>query len=162
MAEGTTAATRRFDWLSLPEGYYAVLDPDDPGQMTYWRRKERKGRRSGSGSSSFQPWPLRARYGPAWTPPADRRERKQALEQHWATRHDYLGRVVEAIQADPVAAGQRFARFASGCCCCGKALTDEFSKVVGIGPKCRKGFPAEQLALYMTPQVGRMHASLDE
>ena len=45
-------------WHHLPDGHYAVLDPDDPTVMTYWRKRR----------SRFAPWPPKARYGPP-TPP---------------------------------------------------------------------------------------------
>jgi hypothetical protein len=37
-------------------------------------------------------------------------------------------------------------------------LSDDHSKVYGIGPECRSGLSTEQLALYYTPRLGRAHA----
>jgi hypothetical protein len=45
----------------------------------------------------------------------------------------YRKAIVEAILEDPVAADHRFADFNTRCCC-GKRLTDDLSKVYGIGP----------------------------
>jgi hypothetical protein len=39
-------------WRDLPEGYYAVPDPRNAGEMSYWRRKD-KGK---SKRPSFDPW----------------------------------------------------------------------------------------------------------
>jgi hypothetical protein len=49
-------------WRELPEGYYAVPNPSEAneGEMSYWRRKD-KGKNK---RPSFEPWPLKARYGP--------------------------------------------------------------------------------------------------
>jgi hypothetical protein len=63
------------------------------------------------------------------------------------------------VAADPAAAAQRFAKWAIRCCVCGKVLTEETSKVVGIGPECRKGRKAEWLAEVLTPKVARIHAA---
>ena len=43
-------------------------------------------------------------------------------------------------------------------CMCGKALTNDLSKVCGIGPECRRGISPEILANYYRPEVGRVHA----
>ncbi len=44
-------------------------------------------------------------------------------------------------------------------CECGKKLTNDTSKVYGIGPECRKGLPADVLANYYRLDVSRAHAA---
>jgi hypothetical protein len=152
------------DWKDIPEGYYAVPDPRTGiDEMTYWRMKTTK-----RGSSIFGPWPVKARYAPALYVkdlPAGVSAQSQAGRdyirawyQHvYATYH---ATIVGNILTDPVAAGQRFADWAIRCCCCGKALTNDLSKVYGIGPVCRKGLSSEVLANYYRPNVGRAHATV--
>ena len=146
------------DWKRLPEGYYAVPDPRlGVDEMTYWRRLPNK----------FGPWPPKSRYGPMLAR-ADlpdglepHSEEGQAFVRNWFenVHEPYWRAVVEAIAADPVAAGHRFADFAVRCCSCGKRLTNDLSKVYGIGPECRKGLSEEVLANYFRPEVGRVHAT---
>ncbi len=66
----------------------------------------------------------------------------------------------KAIADDPIAAKHRFADFATRCCSCGKKLTNDISKVYGIGPECRKGLSAEVLANYYRLDVSQAHAAL--
>jgi hypothetical protein len=40
---------------------------------------------------------------------------------------------------------------------CGKTLTTNESKVVGIGPECRKGLSKEFLDNFFAPKVGKVH-----
>jgi hypothetical protein len=47
-------------------------------------------------------------------------------------------RILEAIKADPDA-GPRFGREIGRCYVCGRTLTDELSRSLGIGPICRGG-----------------------
>jgi len=47
-------------------------------------------------------------------------------------------RILEAIKADPDA-GPRFGREIGRCYVCGRTLTDELSRQLGIGPICRAG-----------------------
>jgi hypothetical protein len=68
-----------------------------------------------------------------------------------------MASVVEAIAADPVTAGKRFAELQMRCCMCGKGLTTDESKVIGIGPECRKGLPKEFVDNYYPPKVGKVH-----
>lgn len=135
------------DWLELPEGIFAIHDPDDPASMKYWRRKDTK--RGMHVYHSFRRWPagtigslLTARDG----------------KDPYVRIGGYLARVIEAIAEDPVAAGRRFAQFCDCCCRCGKVLTDPVSKSYGIGPDCRRDISPELLARYLTPQVERLHA----
>jgi hypothetical protein len=148
------------DWTKLPEGYYAVPDPRGIQEMTYWRRKNHKKR-----GQSFGPWPTKARYGwvllrsdiPEDLPPEISRDTYvRAYYETLAT--PYRQAIVEAIEEDPVAAQHRFADFNTRCCYCGKRLTNDLSKVYGIGPECRKGLSPEVLANYYRPEVGKAHA----
>ncbi len=112
----------------------------------------------------FEPWPAKARYGPQLTkadlPAGQYTEEGQAFIRDWLENvgQPYRDAVIEAIVVDPVAAGKRFAEWKLRCCMCGKALTNEESKVYGIGTECRRGIPTEVLARYLTPEVGRLHA----
>ncbi len=149
------------DWIDLPEGYYAVPDPRaSVEEMTYWRRKNKgKNKRPG-----FDPWPLKSQYGPTLyrkNIPTDlgKLPQKEYVYAWYETLNwPYRKAIVENIAADPIAAQQRFAKLKSRCCVCGKALTDYTSKVYGIGPECRRGVPAEVLANYYRPEIGRAHA----
>jgi hypothetical protein len=156
-------------WEALPEGFYAVPDPRaDVDEMTYWRRKD-KGKPA---RPHFEPWPLQARYDPVLYkkdgPDADELRRltlaRRDYVRAWYEVHaePYRAAIVEAILEDPVAAGRRFADLKTRCCNCGRKLTDEKSKVYGIGPECRKGMSAEILANYYRPAVGRAHAEHDK
>jgi len=51
---------------------------------------------------------------------------------------DEAKRILEAIQNDPDA-GPRFGREIGRCYVCGRTLTDELSRQLGIGPICRGG-----------------------
>jgi hypothetical protein len=149
-------------WLDIPEGHYAIIDPRDQGTVTYWRRKNLKAARGTR--PDFGPWPLKARYGPVLytrdVPATLHAEQRREWIRSWyaANFEPYRAAVIEAIAADPVAAGKRFADLTSRCCSCGRTLTDDLSKVYGIGPECRSGLTAEHLALYYAPRLGQAHA----
>lgn len=152
------------DWKDIPEGYYAVLDPrTDTDEMTYWRMKTTK-----RGSCSFGPWPTKARYAPSLyikdlpdgISAQSQEGRYYAKAWYRSVFATYHATIVGDILSDPIAAGQRFADWAVRCCCCGRALTNDLSKVYGIGPECRKGLPSEVLANYYRPNVGRLHATV--
>lgn len=138
--------------------YFAVPDPLDPTQMSYWYRPVR-GRQAGQ----ILPWPpRRSRWGRLGVKdiPVD----KAADPAGWGAFVDaYFGKVraaraaVEAaIEADPDTAAARFAVFGFRCCFCSKVLTDERSKVYGVGPECRQGVSAEFLG-HLTDVVRRVH-----
>ncbi|MGA5496677.1 DUF6011 domain-containing protein [Streptomyces cinereoruber] len=139
---------------AIEPGYYAVLDPDDPGTVTYWHRVRNAKR------DVLQAWPPRASYGPRapMRLPADPHARFEAAKEWWEERRAYLDRVVAAIHEAPEAAARCFADLNVRCWNCGRALRDETSKVVGIGPDCRSGLDPATLARYCTPEVGRAHA----
>ncbi len=147
-----------FEWKDLPEGFYAVPDPrPDTNEMTYWRARP----------GQFGAWPKKARYGPTLTrddlPEGmdPRSEGGQAFIQRWIERErdPYWSAIVEAIASEPLTAQHRFADFTVRCCSCGKKLTNDASKVYGIGPECRKGLPQEVLANYYRQDVSRAHAA---
>jgi hypothetical protein len=141
---------------AIDDGYYAVRDPEDPATVTYWRRTRT------ATTNTLKPWPAKAWYGPAVPRrsdiPADRQARDRFVRAWSSTRRAYLDKIVAAIAARPEAAARRFADFSTRCCRCARYLTDAMSKTYGIGPECRSGIPADVLARYLTPQVGRAHA----
>lgn len=151
------------DWQSLPEGHYAIVDPHNPQIVTYWRRKDITTRKRGA-RPQFEPWPLKARNGPIlWIKDIPRDLKGQARREWCDTWHannsrPYKAAVIETIAADPIAAGKRFADLTSRCCACARRLTDDHSKVYGIGPECRSGISAEDLAEYFAPRLGHAHA----
>ena len=138
---------------SLEDGYYAVHDPDQADVMTYWR----------VAGGALSPWPAKAWYGPPRPlkadAPKDREQLRVFVSEFNALALDHRRRTMDALHADPIRARSCFARMAVRCCCCGRRLTDDTSKVYGIGPECRAGIPADLLAQYLTPQVGRAHAA---
>ncbi|MGW6391140.1 DUF6011 domain-containing protein [Streptomyces sp. NPDC055103] len=147
------------DWPELDaveDGYYAILDPDDPSTVTYWRRVRTPR------VNSLRAWPARAAYGPpiplrSQLPenPADRVEFVSAWSKK---RRAYLEKVVAAIAAGPEVAARCFGDLLTRCWSCGRALRDETSKTLGIGPECRSGMDPASLARYCTPEVGKAHA----
>ncbi|MGW6456306.1 DUF6011 domain-containing protein [Streptomyces sp. NPDC055078] len=147
------------DWPELDAieaGYYAVLDPADPGTVTYWRRTRT------ARTSTLKPWPAKAWYGPAVPLRADvptEHAARHLFVAAWSrTRRAYLDQVVAAITAGPEVAARCFADLRFRCWSCGRALRDETSKTLGIGPECRTGMDPAVLARYCTPEVGRLHA----
>ncbi|MBB4931410.1 hypothetical protein F4561_002230 [Lipingzhangella halophila] len=138
----------------MTTAYYAVPDPNDPDQMTYWRRDHR---------GRIAPWPSKARYGPALyrsdvpeglTPP----EKNQWVTDWFRThRHPWDDAVHTTITTDPDTCRARFAVFTTRCCSCGRTLTDPESKSYGIGPECRTGVPEDVLAR-LAVLVGQAHA----
>ncbi len=151
-------------WYALPEGYYAVPDPRAGAEeITYWYRGEKGRKRK---RPVFEPWPARSRYVPVLTSWDEVPYAKGTDEARWYLRawyeimvDPYRAAIVEAIVADPAAAARRFAKWAVRCCVCGRKLTHETSKVVGIGPECGKGVPEEVLANRFRPKVGELHAA---
>lgn len=139
---------------TAPE-YFAVLDPLDPGRITYWYRVQR-----GRDAGQLAPWPPRTRYGALYVKdmPAGTKAEQYAFARAHYDRVAHARAVLEdVIDTDPDTAAARFAAFASRCCCCGKRLTDERSKCYGIGPECRHGASLDWLASRVD-LVGRAHA----
>lgn len=138
----------------LPDGYYAVLDPADPATMTYWRVR----------NGNVTPWPARAKYGPVFLrKDGPSRGDDDAYRAHVRRVVDELNAwhnaVFAALAVDDVAARARFAALKTRCFVCCRVLTDPATKVGGIGPECRAGFPAEYLDA-LAAAVAEAHAEV--
>ena len=132
--------------MTLPDGFYAVPDPDDESVMTRWRVKGGK----------WSPHPAKTWYGPA------RPLRKDApdapgtdayiawMRAHFDQYDAWRRRTLAAIEANPLLARWRFAESTAHCNNCGRALTDGSSRLMGIGPDCRDLIPSNLLAAYLT------------
>lgn len=97
----------------LPEGRFAVPDPDDGSRLTFWRVESTN--RDGS-RKELRPWPPDVRWAP-WRPDypegLDAGQRRE-WSQRWYDEV-YFGwkeQVIEAIAADPQGAADEFARSA--------------------------------------------------
>lgn len=137
----------------IPDGYYAIEGPSELDGVTYWRKK----------GQEFKPWPPKARYGPIAEIkrsdlPADRMEREETLRKLHTDQVLYIAHAAGIIRSDVEVARARFARLCTRCWSCGKKLTDNASKVYGIGPDCRSGMSDEVLAT-SARAVGHAHAS---
>lgn len=134
--------------------YFAVHNPTDPSQITYWRRDS---------AGRLNPWPAKARYGPALyrtdIPAGLDPQRRQEWMADWFRQHTYPwhAAIRDAVDRDPAGCAARFAAFTTRCCQCGKKLHDPASKAYGVGPDCRDGWPKPVLAA-MVEAVGRAHA----
>lgn len=95
-------------FTDVPDGRYAIPKPD--GTLMFYSVKK------GTHVTFLDVWASDARY-----PIKDKDEKR---------------RVFEAIKADPDA-GPRFGREIGRCYVCGRTLTDETSRALGIGPICR-------------------------
>jgi Family of unknown function (DUF6011) len=146
---------------SIPVGYYAVPDPDQPNElMTYWHVRGA----AGPDAFHFVAWPLRARYGPKLLRkdvPKDHEGRMAAIRAHQQVLLDWNQRLYTALASEPDAAAERFARLTTRCFWCARALTDPKSKLLGMGPDCRRsmGLDDEALIEQMTPAVAAAHAA---
>ena len=138
--------------------YFALPDPADPAKMLYFYRVP-----SGRQAGKLKPWPPKvANYWRLsikdlpeqhpegwrktdWNTPAN----LAYAEAHWARVPEYRAAVEATIAADPNGCAVRFALFNSRCCCCNKRLTEEHSKVYGIGPECRKGASPARLNMFL-------------
>ncbi|MFG3426173.1 DUF6011 domain-containing protein [Streptomyces californicus] len=138
---------------SLPDGYYALLDPQDPDVMTYWRVR----------SGRMTAWPAKAWHGPARPlardAPKDREQRIAWMREWHSTYQAWMEDLHRALLADPGTARRQYADLTVRCCQCGRALHDDVSKVVGIGPDCRSGMSQEALAALFMPPVATAHAA---
>ncbi len=97
----------------LPEGRFAVPDPDDEDRMTYWRVESI----TASGSKKeLRPWPADVRWAPLRPPYPEGLDRQQRKDwsQDWYddVYFAWKDEVVAAIAADPQAAADEFARSA--------------------------------------------------
>jgi hypothetical protein len=119
----------------LPDGYFAVPDPDDPATITCWRVKDDSGR-------ALTPSPSGAHFGPTLY----RRDVPKGLKGRdrvlWVNawyvevRGPWDRKVREAIAADSETAGLRFAEHTDHCCRCNQPLTVAASQAMGVGPDC--------------------------
>lgn len=118
---------------NVPNGYYAIPDPDDAATLTMWRVV----------GGLLHPSPANAKYGPrllisAIPADLDRNGKQQFIRTwHETVRLTWVRAVHAAIIADPNAAGARFAETTVHCRDCGRPLYDETSKALGRGPDCR-------------------------
>ena len=116
----------------IPDGYYAVPDPNGHGQLTAWRAV------NGHLKSS----PANARYGPALFKSdlagLSPLERQRRVHDWFETvRWPWDRAIRAAIVADPEAAGALYAKTTVRCRDCGISLRDPVSKRDGRGPDCR-------------------------
>jgi hypothetical protein len=130
---------------ALPDGYYAVPDPDAPALMTLWHVK--------GGNPKARP-PKGLRYGPQalrkdipGRPGED--EYIAWMRNHFGTVADWHRRVREALAVNPQAAMRAYAALTNHCCNCGRPLTGGTSKALGVGPDCRERMPHELLMAYL-------------
>jgi hypothetical protein len=101
------------------DGYYAIDRPNDnhKNETVFYRlRTGKRGRWQG-----FQFIDLQA--GPAWYPVKGAGARKEVFEAIHAAGQD--------------TARARYGQMIGRCGCCGKPLTDDTSRQIGIGPVCR-------------------------
>lgn len=140
----------------IPDGYYAVADPDHPGTITYWRMHQHPKR-----GRVLDPWPAKKVYGPTVRRsdvPKRMPERGAFLDAYWSRLGSWRWKVRKAIMRDPEVARLRFAEFSTRCGYCARKLTDERSKVLGLGPECRRGQDEAAIAARNTPLIGEAHA----
>lgn len=147
---------------TLPDGYYAVPDPDDPSTITCWRVKDDSGR-------TLTPSPPGAHFGPTLYKrdvPKGLVGRDRAI---WANRWfaevraPWDLRVRAAIAADPDAAGLRFAEYTQHCCRCNQPLKVPASQANGVGPDCAEIIraKAERGAMLANTATARQRAVMD-
>jgi hypothetical protein len=146
---------------TIPVGYYAVPDPDQPDeQMTYWHVRAD----CGPDMFHFVAWPPRARYGPKLLRkdvPKDYEGRAAAIRAHHEVLLDWNLRLRDALAAEPAEAAERFARLTTRCFWCARALTDPRSKLLGMGPDCRRQMGLDDAVLIgqLTPAIAAAHAA---
>jgi hypothetical protein len=145
------------DMSPIPEGYYAIPDPDDATTMTYWRRAITPK------VSDLKPWPAKAWNGPPVPRradvPTDRAERDRFAAAWTESRRVYMTKVIDGLLAELDDARRRFSTFTIRCWSCGRTLRDARSKSLGIGPECRAGMDPAALGRFCTPAVGRAHVA---
>lgn len=117
----------------IPDGYYAVPDPDNPERLTLWHVD----------GDHLVASPTSAHYGPVLhrkdVPAGLSKPDKSRWVANWfeTVQRPWRVAVHAAIAADPNAAGALYAKTAVRCRDCGRPLKDETSKAAGRGPDCR-------------------------
>jgi hypothetical protein len=142
----------------IPDGYYAVPDPRDPHQhMTYWRKHTDKH------GAALDMWPAKARYGPLLY--RKDRPKEPAAAADWMHRHQakrlaWIERIIAEIIRDLDTAAASFAELSTRCMWCARALRDPKSKLLGVGPDCRRqlGLDDATLCAHVTPLIAAAHA----
>jgi hypothetical protein len=104
----------KFPW-TMPEGYYAINGRD--GRQTDFYRIDKPG-------GKWSGWTF-VKMVVGGKPDTKVRD------------HKLLWAILEAIQADPAKAAQRYGVEIGQCYKCNIHLTDEISRALGIGPTCR-------------------------
>jgi hypothetical protein len=61
----------------------------------------------------------------------------QASDDYFPVKGAAAKFVLESVEVDPAAAGERYGREIGRCYVCNRTLTDETSRALGIGPDCR-------------------------
>ena len=109
------------DLKDLPEGYYGI--PDGETRLKVRVNKPAKGKWEG-----FIFVDDGGAYGEAT---------KYGTQRPDGTYRGKIEDQLRKILADPKAAGEAYARLTGRCYVCNRALEDETSVALGIGPKCR-------------------------
>lgn len=124
--------------------YFAIPDPLDPAKASFWYRVP-----SGRSAGRIEPWPpRRSHWGhlPVKDIPHDREAEPDTyrafVDAYFARVREARSAIRASIEDEPEIAAARFAAWSIRCCMCGKKLTDQRSKVYGVGPDCRAGAPA--------------------
>lgn len=109
------ARTPRDAFTDVPDGYYAVETDDNV--LAFYRVS-------------------------TWKRSGDRKVQVHASDElHLVKGHKATDAILAKIRAaKPDVAGKRFADEIGSCYRCGRTLTDETSRALGIGPKCRNMF----------------------
>lgn len=146
------------DFDQIPDGYYATPDPRDPDQqMTYWRSH------TDQHGPGLDMWPTKARYGPLLYRKDRPKEPAAAVDwmhRHQAKRLAWIERIHAELTRDLTAAAGRFAELTTRCMCCARTLRDPKSKLLGVGPDCRRqlGLDDATLCAHVTPLIAAAHA----
>jgi Family of unknown function (DUF6011) len=149
--------------------YYAVwasYERTRQAQVHYWYRV-----RKGADAGKIRAWPPgRTHFGRLYR--ADIPDEKTCKEtfgctprewqdRYWQDVRDAKQEALVEIRKHPDEAAALFAALESTCCCCGRALTDERSKVYGIGPECRAGMDPDVLR-QISAETAKVHAARAE
>ncbi|WP_239404665.1 hypothetical protein [Frankia sp. Cj3] len=130
--------------------YFAVPDPLDPGQMSYWYRPV-----SGRKAGQVVPWPSRSSWSALRRIPAAFDETvapgpyRAYVRSHHVAVGVALGQVDVLVERGPVGAAARFAALTGRCCRCGRKIrrADERGVSCGVDAAHRTDMSAEILGL---------------